>query len=97
MLRRISPAGAESEWTDASGTVRLAEVHVAPTWIGHLLTRIEALTPARVAFLTRLGEGMIPGPETVLQEGDLLHVLARADDMAAIAQVLDQPPPHEEH
>src|SRR5664279_945034 len=65
MLRRISPAGAESEWTDASGTVRLAEVHVSPTWIGQLLTRIEVLTPARVAFLTRLGDGMIPGPGTV--------------------------------
>ena len=78
MMRRIRPAGAESEWTDASGTVRLAEVHVSPAWIGQLLTRIEDLTPARVAFLTRLGEGMIPGPETVLQEGDLLHVLARA-------------------
>ena len=97
ILRRIRPAGAESEWTDASGTVRLAEVHVSPTWIGQLLTRIEVLTPARVAFLTRLGEGMIPGPETVLQEGDLLHVLARAADMPAIESFLDQAPPHEEH
>jgi trk system potassium uptake protein TrkA len=97
ILRRIRPAGAESEWTDASGFVRLAEVHVAPTWIGQLLTRIEAMTPARVAFLTRLGEGMIPGAETVLQEGDLLHVLARASDMPAVERVLDAPPPHEEH
>jgi trk system potassium uptake protein len=97
MMRRIRPAGAESEWTDASGTVRLAEVHVSPAWIGQLLTRIETLTPARVAFLTRLGEGMIPGPDTVLQEGDLLHVLSRATDMDAIGDILDQAPPHEEH
>jgi trk system potassium uptake protein TrkA len=97
MLRRIRPAGAESEWNDASGTVRLVEVHVDPTWIGQLLTRIEVLTPARVAFLTRLGEGMIPGPETVLQEGDLLHVLLRGTDVTAVEQILDQAPPHEEH
>jgi trk system potassium uptake protein len=84
MLRRISPSGSESEWTDASGTVRLAEVHISPAWIGQLLTRVEAVTPGRVAFVTRLGEGMIPTPETVLQEGDLLHVLSRESDMAAV-------------
>jgi trk system potassium uptake protein len=97
MLRRIRPAGAESEWTDASGTIRLAEVHISPTWIGQLLARVESVTPARVAFLTRLGEGMIPGPDTVLQEGDLLHVLSRESDIATVEQLLDQAPPHEEH
>ena len=76
MLRRIRPSGAQSEWSDPSGKVRLAEVHVSPAWIGQSLTRIETVTRARVALLTRLGEGMLPGAETVLQEGDLLHVLA---------------------
>ena len=97
MLRRIRPQGAESEWRDASGTVRLAEVHYSSAWIGQLLTRIEELTSARVAFLTRLGEGMIPGHETVLQEGDLLHVLARESDLGLVERTLDEAPPSEEH
>jgi len=29
---------------------------------------------ARVAVVTRLGEGSVAGPDTVLQEGDLVHV-----------------------
>jgi trk system potassium uptake protein len=97
MLRRIRPQGAETEWSDPSGKIRLAEVHVSPTWIGQLLTRIESATQARVAFVTRLGEGMLPGPETVLQEGDLVHVLARESELATVEQVLDQPPPTQEH
>ena len=97
VLRRIRPQGAESEWRDASGTVRLAEVHYSPAWIGQLLSRIEDLTSARVAFLTRLGEGMIPGHETVLQEGDLLHVLARESDLGLVERTLDEAPPSEEH
>lgn len=97
MLRRIRPQGAESEWTDASGTIHLAEVHVSASWIGQLLTQIESITGARVAFITRLGEGAIPSPETVLQEGDLLHVLAREGDLGRIGQLLDQAPPSQEH
>jgi trk system potassium uptake protein TrkA len=97
MLRRIRPQGAESEWSDPSGKVRLAEVHVSPAWIGQLLTRIESATQARVAFVTRLGEGMLPGPEAVLQEGDLVHVLARESELATVEQVLDRPPPTQEH
>jgi len=38
----------------------------------------------RVAFITRLGEAMLPGPGTVLQEGDVLHVIAAHKDMDRI-------------
>lgn len=96
MMRRLRPEGALSEWSDASGAVRLAEVHVDPTWIGLPLTRIETTTPARVALITRLGAGMIPGPDTVLQEGDLVHVLARAGELDEVSRTLAVPPPHEE-
>jgi trk system potassium uptake protein TrkA len=41
-----------------------------------------------VAFVARLGEAMIPGPGTVLQEGDVLHVVAAERDMARIEAAL---------
>ena len=97
MLRRIRPQGAASEWRDASGTVQLAEVHFSPAWIGQLITRIENATRARVAFVTRLGEGVLPGPETVLQDGDLIHVLVREGELGAVAKVLEAPPPIQTH
>lgn len=93
MKRRLLPAGSEPEWRDATGTVVVAEVHVDPTWIGLRCTQIEELATLRLAFLTRLGEARLPEANLVLQEGDLLHVLARGDDLARIEQVLGEPPP----
>ncbi|MFJ6216479.1 potassium channel family protein [Streptomyces sp. NPDC092296] len=75
MLRRLLPSGAEPLWQDPSGSVQLAEVPVAPAWVGHRLTQLEATAQVRVAFITRLGEGTLPSADAVLQEGDLVHVI----------------------
>ncbi len=96
MMRRLRPEGAESEWSDASGAVRLAEVHVDPSWIGLPVFRIETAVPARVAMVTRLGEGMLPTAQTVLQEGDLVHLLVRAGELDAVSRALAVKPPREE-
>jgi len=96
MLRRLAPQGSEAEWIDASGAIRMAEVHVEPSWIGLRLTRIEHATGARIALITRLGEGQLPGPDTVLQEGDLVHILVRDPELAAVERVLAAAPPPEE-
>ena len=93
MMRRLRPEGALSEWADASGEVRLVEAHVDPAWIGLPVAGIEQRVPARVALLTRLGEGMLPTSETVLQEGDLVHVLVRHDDLEAATRLLAGAPP----
>ena len=75
MLRRLLPHGAEPAWRDPSGTIRLAEMHLPSTWVGHRVTRLEEETGARVAFLTRLRRGPAAHPDTVIQDGDLLHVV----------------------
>jgi len=95
MLRRLLPAGAEPLWRDPSGTVQLSEVHVDPSWVGHRVSKLEHAADVRVAFLTRLGEGMLPADDTVLQEGDLVHVVMRESDTAAVEAVFAKGP--EEH
>lgn len=84
MLRRLLPSGAEPLWRDPSGGVQLAEVHTSPAWIGHKVSRLQEETGVRVAFLTRLGEAMLPTSQTVLQEGDLVHVMMRTDGVAEV-------------
>jgi trk system potassium uptake protein TrkA len=92
MLRRLLPHGAEPEWRDPSGTVRLAEVPVDEAWIGERVSLIEASSGGRVAFLTRLGEGLLPTEDTVLQDGDVVHVVMRDDDSDAVEAVLRSRP-----
>lgn len=92
VMRRLLPEGADTEWVDPSGTVRLAEVHAAKDWVGQPVTAVEESSGARVAFLTRYGDGLLPSADTVIQEGDLIHVVMRVDDTARVVHALENPP-----
>jgi trk system potassium uptake protein TrkA len=87
MLRRLLPEGAERLWRDPTGAVVLAEVAYSPEWVGEKVHALEEASRARVAFISRLGEAMLPVQGTVLQEGDELHVVALESDLARIGEV----------
>jgi len=93
MLRRLLPQGSVPEHTDPSGRVVLAEVPLHQSWIGRPLTEIEDVAGARVAFLTRLGEGVVPHKDTVYQDGDLVHLVTATSSLGTVEYKLDQPPP----
>ncbi|WP_027752576.1 NAD-binding protein [Streptomyces synnematoformans] len=84
MLRRLLPAGAEPLWRDPSGRVELAEVHTSAAWIGHRVAELQEETGVRVAFITRQGEAVLPTAKTVLQDGDLVHVIMRTDEVEQV-------------
>ena len=92
ILRRLAPEGSRSEWRDATGMVQLCEVHPQEDWYGRPTLLIDQLTPARVAFVTRLGEGLIPDEHTVLQQGDLVHVMVSDSDVARTEEILASSP-----
>jgi trk system potassium uptake protein TrkA len=56
------------------------------------VSRIENITGARVAFITRLGAGLIPDEHTVFQEGDLLHMMVRDEDLANVEKSFSHAP-----
>jgi len=87
MLRRLLPEGAEPLWRDPTGTIVLAEVACADDWFGEKAKVLEGAAQARIAFIARLGETILPTPGTVLQEGDVLHVIARESDIERITAV----------
>jgi len=87
VLRRLLPAGSEPQWRDPSGSVRLMEVHVDRAWVGSTISRLEEATGARIAFVFRLGSGIVPKSSTVFQDGDLIYAAvtdARLADVEAI-------------
>lgn len=87
ILRRIDPSGAVEEWRDSTGTLVLAEVEFDSSWIGHPATNVVRGTEARIAFITRYGQAMLTDETTVLQEGDLLHVLCHPDDKPTLVEI----------
>jgi trk system potassium uptake protein TrkA len=92
VLRRLLPAGSEPMWRDASGAVRLDQIHAPLGWIGKEVSLLEKQAKARVAFITRLGAGLIPAKDTVIQEGDLLNVFTLEDQADAMHAVLERGP-----
>jgi trk system potassium uptake protein len=93
IIRRLLPHGAVPQHTDPSGNVVIAEVAVHRSWIGHLVSDMEEHIGARTAYLMRLGAGMIPGPDTVFQEGDIFNVLTTTEHLPRVERVLEKTPP----
>jgi trk system potassium uptake protein TrkA len=92
VLRRILPAGAEPDFRDPSGTIRLDHIQVPEQWIGERTINFQEQSRSRIAWIDRLGEGMIPTSETVIQEGDMLHLVMREEVAAHAYSVLDRGP-----
>jgi trk system potassium uptake protein TrkA len=91
MLRRLLPEGAAPLWRDPTGSIVLAEVAYDDHWLGEKVTALEEAARTRIAFLSRLGEAMLPGPGTVLQEGDELYLVTNERDLDRIAAEFARP------
>lgn len=89
IMRALLPMGADTQYTDPTGTMALAEVHIGPNWIGRRAQELAADTQSRIAFITRYGSTLLPEDKTVIQDGDLVHLLfdpERRDDVERISE-----------
>src|SRR5687768_7079060 len=96
VLRRMLPAGAEPDFRDPSGTIRLDQVPIPEAWVGQRTVRFQELTGSRIAWIDRLGEGMLPSRESMIQEGDMLHLVMREGDAGKVFDVIAAGPTEEQ-
>jgi trk system potassium uptake protein TrkA len=92
ILRRLLPAGAEPDFRDPSGTIRVDQISAPDNWVGQRSAGFEDQSRSRIAWIDRLGEGTLPTRETVIQEGDLLHLVMREENADHVYAVLKQGP-----
>jgi trk system potassium uptake protein TrkA len=92
MLRRLLPEGPAPLWRDPTGEVVLAEVQIDPKWVGAKVSALEDAARTRVTFLNRMGEAIVPDPDTVIQDGDVVHVMAVAAEMERINDAVSKRP-----
>ena len=71
------------------------QVPVPAVWIGQKTYDFQVQSNSRIAWIDRLGEGMLPTRESVIQEGDLLHLVMREERAAEVFAVITKGP--EEH
>jgi trk system potassium uptake protein TrkA len=92
VLRRILPAGAEPDFRDPSGTIRLDQFRATEAWVGQRTVDFQLQSGSRIAWIDRLGEGMLPTRESVIQEGDVLHLVMREENAGRVYSVFESGP-----
>src|SRR5436190_157635 len=92
MLRRLLPEGPAPLWRDPTGEVVLAEVQIDPKWVGAKISALEDAAQTRVSFLNRMGEALVPAADTVIQDGDVVHVMAASAEMERINDAVSKRP-----
>ncbi len=92
ILRRLLPVGAEPDYRDPSGTIRLDAVAVGEEWVGRRTVLFQEQTGSRIAWIDRNGEGVIPTRESVLQEGDMVHLVMREEQAESVHAAFEQGP-----
>jgi trk system potassium uptake protein TrkA len=92
VLRRLLPHGAEPDYRDPSGTIRIDQLPINDVWVGQRTVKFQEQSRSRIAWIDRLGEGTLPTRETVLQEGDILHLVMREENAANVYEVYKRGP-----
>ncbi|MEO7745091.1 MAG: TrkA family potassium uptake protein [Actinomycetota bacterium] len=95
MIRRLLPAGAAPTFRDPSGEVLLADIPVHPGWVGRRVDDVAAAGGVRLAYLTRLGHGLVPDATTLMQDGDQLQFTVVESDLRRAEAALAAPPHHD--
>ena len=84
----LGETSATPVWHDPSGALVMAVIDVHESWIGVDAARFQDRTGARIAFLHRLGQPVLPEARTVIQQSDVLYVAtlaANVDNARAVA------------
>ncbi|GAB3211866.1 potassium channel family protein [Marinactinospora thermotolerans] len=92
ILRRLLPQGtgpaAEPLWRDPSGELVLTEAPLPSGWADRRVEELETALSARVAYLGRGDEVQLPRADSTLRAGDVVHLLARAEDLDRVRERL---------
>ena len=92
LLKSVLGETTAEAWRDPSGAVALVAVAPHEGWVGKTLTAFEEATGTRAALLTRFGTGQLPVASTVIQSGDILHMLTTDEHRLALHKVAANAP-----
>ncbi|WP_316667526.1 TrkA family potassium uptake protein [uncultured Propionibacterium sp.] len=92
VMNRLLDDAATPVWRDPSGATALYQVPFAPEWVGTPVGDIENGLHLKVPFLTRLGTGMVPAGDALVQEGDVLYVAVASDRIASVFATMSNAP-----
>lgn len=92
LLKSVLGESTVEDWRDPSGAVAMLEVTPHEAWVGRAVTAFESATATRVGLITRFGTGVLPHTTSLIQAGDILHVLSTDELTPGLQQTAANPP-----
>jgi len=92
-MGRLLPLVSEPVWHDPSGETIIAQMPYGDQWVGLPVATVEQLTNTRLTTLVRLGQGILPTNDTVVQDGDVLYVSLLAARLKTVRDMMLAEPP----
>ncbi|MFT8396292.1 NAD-binding protein, partial [Propionibacterium sp.] len=92
VMNRLLTDVATPVWRDPSGMTSLLQAPFANGWAGTSIQELEATLHIRIPFLTRMGTGLIPPSDLLLQEGDVIYIAATNDRFQSVFRTLAAAP-----
>jgi trk system potassium uptake protein TrkA len=81
-------------FAESNRTLALAELPVHQGWIGHKSSKLGFDSGARIGFINRFGDALMPNKETVIQEGDIVHAIFKLTEQDSVMKVFSSAPEH---
>jgi len=82
----------QAVFSAGNGEIEVYEIHVPGDWQGHTVGSLTAGVTCAVVALSRSGTATIPAADTVLAQGDLLHLSAGVDDALVLRRRISASP-----
>ncbi|WP_375490896.1 potassium channel family protein [uncultured Jatrophihabitans sp.] len=92
LLKAVLGETTAEAWRDPSGEVAVIAVVPNEGWVGRPLADFESASGTRAAIVTRFGKGQLATSGTLIQSGDVLHVLSVDDQRPALRETAQNPP-----
>ncbi len=80
-LQRVLPASEGLQWTDPSTRISMVERMIPAGLAGKRLLDLEANGACRVVAVRRLGASVLPTPDLVAQDGDVLYLAVPSENL----------------
>jgi trk system potassium uptake protein TrkA len=61
-------------------------------WVGRRYSEVEAATSGRLAYVVRFGAGLIPGADTLVQDGDEPYLTFPTSAASKVERIVTRPP-----
>lgn len=92
IVTRLLPGGSEELYEDSAAGVHMRRLPFHDGWVGRPYAELEQAADVRIAYLSRFGAGILPTRDTLIQEGDDVHVVLAGDTLLTAQKVFSRPP-----